>query len=132
MRRNAGLGIDDRKHGRRSMTGHLPARPRLERRHGSRAARDVLGKTHALAPQEVDAPPARVVELPPLVYRRALADRDVRLQRRRPVRKYVDELRSNVVGCRFDRVEPWKVAALVEFDRGQLRKIHEGWLLAID
>ena len=87
----------------------------------------------AVAPQVVDAPPARLMQVAPFLFdRTAGAVRNIRFERSAVFGQHVDQLRANVVRRSLDRIQPGEIGALVEFDGRQLREIQERRLLLID
>src|SRR5580692_6199983 len=132
VRRNVRLGIENGEHGGRTTARHLASRPGLERLDGAWETRDVIRYGSPFLPEIIDAPAARLIELAPLIERHSRGNIHVGPQYGGSLLKQVDEFGANVVGRRFNGIQPGKIAALVELDRRQARKIHEGRLRPIN
>ena len=129
VRRNAGIGIEDREEGRRSACRDpRPRRHGLEQPRRHRAARDVPGNRFALVPEKIGAPAARAIQFAELIERHVLWEVDVGLQAVPIGHQYAQQLGTDLVARRLELVKPGKIPTLEELDRRQLREIHPGRL----
>lgn len=63
---------------------------------------------------------------------RAATVRDVRFESSAVFRQHIDQLGTNIVRRRFERIQPGKPGPVMEFDGCELREIQERRLLRID
>src|SRR5262249_49484328 len=117
--------LENRKECSRAPPGHITKRRALENISCAWASRQVRELWHALVPQEIGAPAARLVELLPLIERHTLFGiRNVRFKSGAVRDQNGGQLGSDVIGRCFNRLEPGKCGPFEELQRRDLREIH--------
>ena len=117
--------LENREKRVRSVLCHVALRCALQHLRGARASRQMLRLRHALVPQEVRAPAARLVELPPLVERHALGIGHVGLEPRLVGAQHRGELAADLIRCGLDRTQPGEFHTVEVLRRRKVRKVQE-------
>src|SRR5579864_469268 len=132
MRREPGARLEHREEGARRIARDVTQGQLRQdcRRLGTPL--QVLWDRRRIMPEGVDAPIKGVIERSPLIDRRAGREVDVRFESNTIPVRCGESLGGNLLGSRLEHVEPGKVLAREEFDRGQIGKQNLLWLTVVD
>src|SRR5438552_7973134 len=128
VRRDTGARRENREESGRRVAGNFAERRAREEPRSARAPRQVVLDRSSVLEEEIGAPTRRVVELAPLIDRRAGAHRDIWNEIACSFRERCARLCPDLVSRFIERIEPRIVFPVDELDRRQPREQQEGGL----